>query len=215
MISEKRTALVIGASGLVGGKLVSQLLASEKYSHVKVLVRKPLDLIHSKLVSLIFDYDHPVPSLVEADDIFCCLGTTMKKAGSKEAFYKVDYTYPYEIAKIGLANGAKRFAIITAMGADSKSLFYYNRVKGDIEENLKKLGYETLLIFRPSLLVGHRSESRFGEKLGERISKFLKPLIPVKYRAIEAKKVAKAMAAITSSNVKGTLVYESDVMQEF
>ena len=127
----------------------------------------------------------------------------------------MDYTYPYEIAKIGLANGAKRFAIITAMGADSKSLFYYNRVKGDIEENLKKLGYETLLIFRPSLLVGHRSESRFGEKLGERISKFLKPLIPVKYRAIEAKKVAKAMAAITSSNVKGTLVYESDVMQEF
>lgn len=215
MTSEKRTALVIGATGLVGEKLVTQLLTSEKYSHVKVLVRKPLDLIHPKLASILFDFDNPEESLVKADDIFCCLGTTMKKAGSKEAFYRVDYVYPHEIAKIALSNGAKRFSIITAMGASRKSLFYYNRVKGEIEDTLKKLGYETLLIFRPSLLVGHRSESRFGEKIGESLSKFFKPLIPAKYQAIEAEKVAKAMVVITSSNVKGTLVYESDLMQEF
>lgn len=215
MTSEKRTALVIGGTGLVGGQLVTQLLSSEKYSLIKVLVRQPLDLIHPKLVSVIFNFDRPDASQVKADDIFCCLGTTMKKAGSKEAFYKVDYTYPYEIAKMGLTNGAARFAIITAMGADAKSMFYYNRVKGDIEEALKQLGYETLLIFRPSLLVGHRPESRLGEKIGERLTAFFKFLIPAKYRAIEAKKVAKAMVAITSSNVKGTLIYESDVMQEF
>jgi uncharacterized protein YbjT (DUF2867 family) len=215
MTSEKRTALVIGGTGLVGKEVIFKLLASDKYSHIKVLTRKPLDIIHSKLTSSVFDFTHPEPSLIKADDIFCCLGTTMKQAGSKAAFYEVDYTYPYEIAKMGLANGAKRFAIITAMGADSKSLFYYNRVKGEIEAALKKLGYETLLIFRPSLLLGHRSEARMGEKIGERLSVFLKPLIPAKYRAIKALQVANAMVTITASNVKGTLVYESDVMQEF
>ena len=138
MISEKRTALVIGATGLVGGKVVTQLLASEKYSQVKVLVRQPFATTDPKLQSVLFDFEAPASALVQADDIFCCLGTTMKKAGSKEAFYRVDYTYPYEIAKMALANGAKRFAIITAMGANQKSLFYYNRIKGDIEETLKE-----------------------------------------------------------------------------
>lgn len=215
MISEKRTALVVGATGLVGGKVVTQLLASEKYNQVKVLVRQPFATTHPKLQSVLFDFEAPASALVQADDIFCCLGTTMKKAGSKEAFYRVDYTYPYEIAKMALANGAKRFAIITAMGANRKSLFYYNRVKGDIEETLKKLGYETVLIFRPSLLLGNRPESRTGEQIGEKLTQLLKPLIPAKYRAIEAEKVAKAMVSITASNVKGILVYESDVMQEF
>ncbi len=215
MTSEKRTALVIGGTGLVGRKVVANLLASEKYSQVIVFARKPFDLNHPKITPVIFDFDNPDPALVKADDIFCCLGTTMKKAGSKAAFYRVDYVYPYEIAQMALANGAKRFAIITAMGANHKSIFYYNRVKGDIEEKLKQLGYETVLIFRPSLLLGHRSEARLGEKIGERLAQFFKPIIPAKYRAIEAEKVAKAMVSITSSNVKGTLVYESDVMQEF
>ncbi len=215
MTSEKRIALVIGGTGLVGKEVIFKLLASDKYSDIKVLTRKSLDIVHPKLTTFVFDFEHPEASLIKADDIFCCLGTTMKKAGSKAAFYQVDYTYPYEMAKIGLANGAKRFAIITAMGADSKSLFYYNRVKGEIEAALKKLGYETLLIFRPSLLLGHRPEVRTGEKIGERLSVFLKPLLPAKYRAIKALQVANAMVTITASNVKGILVYESDVMQEF
>lgn len=215
MTSEKRSALVIGATGLVGAKVVAKLLSSEKYTHVKVLVRKPLESDHAKLESIVFDFDHPDPLLAQADDVFCCLGTTMKKAGSKDAFYRVDYTYPYEIAKMALANGAKRFSIITAMGADRTSLFYYNRVKGEIEESLKKMGYETLLIFRPSLLVGKRADARFGEVAGEWLMKVFQFIIPAKYRSIEADKVAEAMVSITSSNVKGTLVYESDLMQEF
>lgn len=215
MASEKRTALVIGGTGLVGREVVTQLLTSEKYNQVKVLVRKSLDISHPKFVSIPFDFNHPDASLLIADDIFCCLGTTLKKAGSKEAFYQVDYTYPFEIAKIALSNGAKRFAIITSMGADSKSMFYYNRVKGEIEDSLKQLGYEALLIFRPSLLLGNRAESRFGEKIGKRFSLFFKSIIPTKYRAIEAQKVAKAMVSITSSNVKGMLIYELDLMQEF
>jgi len=215
MASEKRVALLLGGTGLVGKEVLMQLLSSEKYSQVKALVRKPLEISHNKLVSIIFDFNQPDATLVKADDIYCCLGTTMKKAGSKAAFYQVDYTYPYEIAKIAFAHGASRFAIITAMGASHHSLFYYNRVKGEIEEALKKIGYETLLIFHPSLLVGDRGESRFGEKIGEYLSSFFKFLIPAKYRSIEAIKVAKAMVVITSSNVKGTLVYESDLMQEF
>lgn len=215
MTSEKRSALVIGATGLVGAKVVAKLLSSDKYAHVKVLARKPYPSSHSKLESIVFDFDHPDSSLIQADDVFCCLGTTMKKAGSKEAFYKVDFTYPSEVAKLALANGAKRFAIITAMGADRTSMFYYNRVKGEMEESLRSMGYETLLIFRPSLLVGERSETRFGERAGEWIAKLFRFMIPVKYRAINADKVAEAMVSITSSNVKGTLVYESDLMQEF
>lgn len=215
MTSEKRSALVIGATGLVGAKVVAKLLSSDKYACVKVLVRKPTTDNHPKLESILFDFEHPDASLIRADDVFCCLGTTMKKAGSKEAFYRVDFTYPYEIAKIALANGAKRFAIITAMGADRTSLFYYNRVKGEIEESLRKLKYEALLIFRPSLLVGERSETRFGEKAGEWVAKVFQFMIPARYRAIDAGKVAEAMVSITSSNVKGTLVYESDLMQEF
>ena len=121
----------------------------------------------------------------------------------------------FSSAQLGFQNGAKRFAIVTAMGSDSKSIFYYNRVKGDVETTLKNIGFEALLIFRPSLLLGKRSESRVGEQIGEALSKLLRPLIPSKYRAIEAYKVAKAMVTITASNVKGTLVYESDVMQEF
>ena len=215
MTSDKRTALVIGGSGLVGKEVISELIASDKYTEVIALTRKPLDWAHPKLSSVVFDFDHPDDAAVCADDIFCCLGTTMKKAGSKDAFYRVDYTYPVEIAQLGFQNGAKRFAIVTAMGSDSKSIFYYNRVKGDVETTLKNIGFEALLIFRPSLLLGKRSESRVGEQIGEALSKLLRPLIPSKYRAIEAYKVAKAMVTITASNVKGTLVYESDVMQEF
>ncbi|MEZ4904400.1 MAG: NAD(P)H-binding protein [Spirosomataceae bacterium] len=215
MTAEKRTALVIGATGLVGGQVLTHLLNSEKYSQVKVLLRNPLEIVHQKLESVIFDFDHPDASLIKADDIFCCLGTTMKKAGSKDAFYRVDYTYPLEMAQIALANGAKRFAIVTAMGADTQSMFYYNRVKGELELSLRQLSYETLLIFRPSLLLGNRKESRLGEQIGEWFSLLFRPIIPAKYRAIEAEKVAKAMVSITSSNVKGTIVYESDLMQEF
>ena len=206
---------MVGGSGLVGKAVISELIASEKYTEVITLTRKPLDFTHPKLSSIIFNFDQPDASVVCGDDIFCCLGTTMKKAGSKEAFYRVDYTYPIEIAQLGHQNGAKRFAIVTAMGADSGSMFYYNRVKGDVEATLKKIGFDALLIFRPSLLVGDRGETRIGEQIGEGLSKILRPLIPIKYRSIEARKVAKAMVTITASNVKGTLVYESDVMQEF
>jgi uncharacterized protein YbjT (DUF2867 family) len=212
---EKRIALVVGATGLVGSWVIEKLLKTDKYDKIRVLTRKPLSVQNPRLESIIFDFENPDSNLVWGDDVFCCLGTTMTKAGSKEAFYKVDFTYPIQIAAMALANNAKRFAIITAMGADQTSMVYYNRVKGEVEDALKKLGYESLLIFRPSLLLGNRAEKRLGERIGEAFMKFLKPLIPNKYRAVEAEKVASAMVLITTSSVRGTVVYESDILQEF
>jgi uncharacterized protein YbjT (DUF2867 family) len=214
-IDEKRTALVLGATGLVGTIVVEKLLLSDKYNKIRVLTRKPLAIQHLNLETIIFDFDNTDSNLVQADDVFCCLGTTIKKAGSKESFYKVDFTYPLQIANMAFANGAKRFAIVTAMGADSKSMVYYNRVKGEIEEALRNVGYESLLIFRPSLLLGNRPEKRMGEQFGETLARFFKPIIPIKYQAVEAEKVAQAMVLISSSHLRGTVVYESDILQEF
>lgn len=215
MADEKHTALVIGASGLVGGFLIQYLIESDKYRHVRALVRHPLSLQSPKLETVIFDFAHPDATQVHGDDVFCTLGTTIKKAGSKQAFEQVDYAYPLTIATIAHKNGSKRFAVVTAMGADCNSTFYYNRVKGNLENKLKEFNFETLLIFRPSLLLGKRSEKRMGERVGSWFAKTFEFAIPAKYRAVEAAKVARAMSVITPSSVRGTIVYESDVLQEF
>ena len=213
--ASQRIALVIGGSGLIGKILIQKLLESDKYTRVRVLVRSKFSLQHPKLEVIIFNFDTPDMNLIVADDVYCCLGTTMKKAGSKGDFYKVDYLYPIQTAEAAFKNGTKRFSIVTSMGADATSVFYYNQVKGEVEEALKKIKFESLFIFRPSLLLGKRPETRLGEKIGERLAKLFKPIIPSKYKAIEAEKVAKAMLSITTSSIKGTAVYESDVLQEF
>ena len=213
--ASQRIALVIGGSGLIGRILIQSLLESDKYTRVRVLVRSEFSIQHPKLEVIIFNFDAPDMNLIIADDVYCCLGTTMKKAGSKENFYKVDYLYPIQTAEAAFKNGTKRFSIVTSMGADATSVFYYNRVKGEVEEALKKIKFESLFIFRPSLLLGQRPETRLGEQIGERLAKLFKPIIPSKYKAIEAEKVAKAMLSITTSSVKGIVIYESDVLQEF
>lgn len=217
MTPANKTALVIGATGLVGNLLTHQLVDSPIYDKVKVLVRKSLPWQHPRLQEVQFDFDHPNGLVTQADDIFCCLGTTIKKAGSQEAFKKVDYQYPLDIARLGLANGARQFAIVTAMGADSKSMFFYNRVKGDVERDLVALNYPTLLIFRPSLLMGSRrqEDSRLGERVAERVMSFLNPVIPGKYKGIQASKVAKAMLTTTQQGLMGKHIFESDELQKF
>lgn len=167
-----KTALVVGASGLIGKHLTQKLLASQYYNKVTIIVRKKLTIEHQKLEQLVMDFDKIDTSKIIADDIFCCLGTTMKQAGSKEAFYNVDFTYPLNFAKAGLANGTKQFLIITAMGADEKSWIYYNRVKGEIEKALSDLRYPTLIILRPSMLAGEREHPRMGEKIGKVVMDF-------------------------------------------
>ncbi|GHB60847.1 oxidoreductase [Persicitalea jodogahamensis] len=222
-VLQKKSALVAGATGLIGKQLVDELLQSDSYAEVRVLVRGPIDIQHPKLTKVHFDFDHPDTSLIRGDDVFCCIGTTMKKAGSKEAFIKVDHDYPLQIARAAIQNGSDQFLIVTAMGADPDSSFFYNRVKGNVEEDLKKVGFSALHIFRPSLLLGNREEKRVGEKIGEVLMNIFGPLMvgPLKkYRAIDSAKVAKAMVVAAQDPIvdqvpQGAFVHESEKMQRF
>lgn len=214
-ISGLKTALIVGATGLIGDLLTHRLVESSAYDRVQVLTRKSLGWQHPRLQEVPFDFDHPNGLLVRADDIFCCLGTTIKKAGSKDAFRKVDYQYPLDVARLGLENGASQFAIVTAMGANASSSIFYNQVKGEVERDLAALHYPTLLIFRPSLLLGNRSEKRLGERIGSGVMRLLAPLIPAKYKAVDAEKVANAMLTTTQQRFHGQHIFESDALQRY
>jgi uncharacterized protein YbjT (DUF2867 family) len=213
-----KTALVVGATGLIGSILTRLLLQSDRYGQVRLLVRRKMDLSHPKLVQEIVDFDRLEPEQVKGDDVFCCLGTTIKVAGSKEAFYKVDCTYPYEVARLAKANGASQYLLITAMGADTRSWFFYNRVKGDVEQKIASLSYDSFSIFRPSLLLGDRQEERPGEKAAQNMSGVLSTLMigPLKkYKPVEARKVANAMLAVAAQERKGKQILESDALQSY
>ena len=213
-MAPQKTALIAGATGLVGSYCLRMLLQSDRYAKVTALVRRPLEVLHPKLEQKVVDFDQlaTTPGII-ADDIFCCLGTTMKKAGSKDAFYKVDYTYVVELARITSMQFASQFLVVSAMGADPDSLIFYNRVKGEMEEAIKKLSFTAVHIFRPSLLLGERPETRIGEKIGEVVMTALKPVMvgPLKkYRAVPARDVAKAMLVMAIDDGGGIQIHESD-----
>ena len=214
---ESKTAIIAGASGLIGSSLTQQLLNSKDYCQVVALVRKPLNIEHPKLNQQVIDFDQlaELPDFPKGDDVFCTLGTTIKTAGSKESFYKVDFTYPYELAKRALAAGAERYFIVSAMGADVDSLYFYNRVKGEIEDKVSFLDYRTIYIFKPSLLRGDRNESRLGEKIALAITRIIPFIGPLKkYHPIHADKVADAMLKVAKQEVKGCYYYESELMRK-
>lgn len=208
-----KTALVVGATGLIGNLLTHHLVESAAYDRVKVLVRRSLNWQHPQLQEVLVDFDQLNGLLVQGDDIFCCLGTTIKQAGSQAAFHKVDYEYPLAIAKAGLSNGARQFLLVSSMGANPQSAFFYNRVKGDVERDLIALNYPTLLVLRPSLLLGDRTESRLGERIGKHVMQFFSPVLPARYRPIEANTVAKAMLRLAQQGLTGPHVFESDQLQ--
>jgi uncharacterized protein YbjT (DUF2867 family) len=207
-----KTALIVGSTGMVGKLLTHQLLEDPRYQKIRILVRKKIDNNHPKLEQIIFDFNLPDPKMVNADDVFCCLGTTIKKAGSKNNFKKVDFEYPLMVAKIAKQNGVKQFAIITAMGANQKSRIFYNSVKGDVEESLKKIGFDSLLIFRPSMLLGKREEFRMGEIIGSFFMKMFSFAIPLKYKAVQGEKVAQSMVYFSNQNKQGVRIVESDMI---
>ncbi len=214
-----RTALLIGATGLIGGHCLDLLLKDKAYNKIITLGRRTLDRDDEKLIQHVIDFDALENSkeLIKADDVFCCLGTTIKKAGSQEAFRKVDFTYPTEIAHIASQNGAEQFLIVTSIGANSKSLFFYNRVKGETEEAISKIDFKSIQIFRPSLLLGERKETRSGERWGEfflTIFKFLLVGSLRKYRSIDSLEVAKAMVRMAKAKPSGVHIYESQKIKE-
>ena len=193
-----KVGLIIGASGLVGKELVSTLLDSPEFAKVIVWVRTSMRIRHSKLVENFPDFERldqePIPS--EVDCIFCCLGTTIKKAKTKEEFRKVDYTYPLKLAENAKKREVRQFLLISAMGADETSRVFYSKTKGQLEMALKQLELKSLTIFRPSLLLGKRQEFRLGEELAALVSKGLPFLFkgPLKkYKPVQGKSVAEAM----------------------
>jgi uncharacterized protein YbjT (DUF2867 family) len=214
-----KSALIVGASGLVGGYCLKQLLEEESYSKVIALVRKPLPIAHNKFVQHIIDFSELeiLGETLSADDIYCCLGTTIKKAGTQEAFRKVDFDYPVKLAALAQHCGAKQFLIVTSIGADPHSRIFYSRVKGETEEALSRISFEALHIFRPSLLLGNREEHRTGEKAGAFVMSALKYAMVgpfKKYRAIQASDVAKAMVRVAQKDLKGINIFESQRIQD-
>jgi len=210
-----KTALIAGSTGLIGKHLLQLLLESDQYNLVKAITRKPLDFQHPKLENIVVDFDKMTEqySHFKTDDVFCCLGTTMKQARSKDAFKKVDYDYPVEIAKVCKSQGAKQYSLVSALGADKDSSIYYNKIKGEVEEAISAVGYDRYHIFRPSLLLGDRTEKRSGEDAAKIVYKIFGFLIPSKYKGIEGAKVAKSMLQFASAIENGKFIHESNELQ--
>jgi uncharacterized protein YbjT (DUF2867 family) len=209
-----RTALIIGASGLIGKECVYQLLDNPEYTRVVAVVRKPLPLKHHQLDQVVVDFDHldQYKTKLVADDVFCCMGTTIKVAGSQENFKKVDYEYPLQVALFALQNGASQFLLISALGANPHSGIFYNRIKGELEQALQQLDYRAVKILQPSLLIGHRTEMRTAEQVAQVVMQaigflFIGPLR--KFKAIPSITVAKAMVAAALNNDKGAVYYHN------
>jgi uncharacterized protein YbjT (DUF2867 family) len=213
-----KTAIIIGATGLVGSTLLRDLLENSAYGKVVILVRKPLNISYIKLNQVVIDFDKPDISKIMGDDFFCAIGTTLKKAGSKDAQYKIDCTYPFELGKIAKANGVKQYILVSSLGADANSSNFYLKTKGDLEQKIKSLGFENFVSVRPSIILGDRQEVRFGEKIGIFLAKLFSPLLIgslKKYRGIEAKQIAKAMQILANNHLKGVHFIESDVLNEY
>lgn len=211
-----RTALIAGSTGLVGRQLLQLLLESPVYSKVIALTREDLS-DHSKLVQVKGDFEDIKTKRESflADDVFCCLGTTMAKAGSKKKFHEIDFDYPLFIGQATHSLGAKQYLLVSALGASKKSAVYYNQVKGEIEEAISEIGFKTVHIFRPSLLLGSRTEKRSAEDAAKIFYKVFGFLIPQKYKAIESVKVAKAMIHFASLDKSGNFIHESADLQHF
>ncbi len=211
-----RTALVLGASGLIGGHLLDRLLDESAYDHVTTLGRRPLGRSHPKLTDAVVDFDRlagDASRFEDVDDLFCCLGTTRKAAGSDEAFRRVDFTIPLDAARLAAERGVRQVLVVSSLGADPAASTLYLRTKGELEARLRVFPLERLQIFRPSLLTGERTEARSGEALAEKVLGVLSfalrgPL--AKLKPIAAEMVAAAMVQVALGPLDGTNVFESE-----
>jgi len=215
---EKRNALLAGATGLVGRSLLALLLDSPRYCRVQLLLRRSVpDLAaHPKLATVVVDFA-ALASLPPVDDVFIALGTTIKIAGSQEAFRRVDFDAVLNTARAGRAAGAKRLLVVSALGADPSSAVFYNRVKGEMQQAIVALGYDSVVIVQPSLLIGDRAAlgqpPRTGEQWAQRLMRPLLGWVPARVRPIRAEDVARAMLRAALEATPGVRILGSGEMQ--
>ena len=218
-VAAERVALVAGATGLVGRAVLAGLLTDKRYKAVHCVGRRPSGIDHPKLTNHVMDFSQltSIPGLDHVDDVFIALGTTIKAAGSQKAFKSVDFEAVLAVAGVSKRLGATKLGVVSAMGADAASKVFYNRVKGEMEEALGRLGYSALVVARPSLLTGDRSAlaqaARPAEKLGMLAMRLFRPLIPANYQAIDADRVGKALIRAVQDQSFGTRVLLSGEMQ--
>ena len=206
--------MVAGATGLVGRALVRQLAADSDWREVRALTRRPLspELASPTVVPTPVDYSSldPSPPWAAADHVFCALGTTMRQAGSAEAFRRVDFDYVVALAQATLAQGARHFLLVSAVGASPRSRFFYNRVKGEVEQAIAGLGFRSVTIARPSLLLGDRGTFRWLEQVG----KVVGVLSPGRWRPVEAEQVAGALIAAAKREQRGVTILENEELRQ-
>ena len=208
-----KTAIVIGATGLVGSHVVKQLLQNDRYGTIKVFHRRNTGLDHEKLEehTVGFENIEDWKNLLKGDELYSCLGTTIKKAGSQEAQYTVDYTYQFETAKAAAENGVKKFSLVSSAGANADSRAFYTKLKGELDEAVKDLPFEVITILRPSILDGDRKEDRLGESIGLFLAKLFTKIPGLKkYRPIFAGKVAEGMINSLKKCPPGYHIFELD-----
>jgi uncharacterized protein YbjT (DUF2867 family) len=206
-----KKAILIGATGLIGKALIRSLTNDTDYSEVLLIARKKIENLPAKfkLIQVNFDEIEKYKSDITGDVLFSTLGTTLKTAGSKEAQYKIDFDYQFNVAKLASDNGVKKLVLLSSAGANSKSSIFYSRMKGELDEAVQKLNFENVSIIRPSMLVGKREEFRLAEKIFTPLA-YIVYIIPFarKYRPIKDSTVAKAMINAVKSNQSGYKIYE-------
>ncbi len=191
----KLTANVIGATGLVGQQLVSLLLKNDRFEKIRIFVRRDSGIRHTKLEQQIVDFGkcETWEKQVSGDILFSALGTTLKKAGSEKRQYEIDYTYNLNFAKAAKTNGIENYVLVSSLGANSKSILFYPRMKGELDEAVSSIGFQNLVILRPSSLIGHRNDKRISEMISVPVTKFLTKFVLRKFKPIHSLTVAKAM----------------------
>lgn len=209
----QKTALIFGVTGLTGSLVLEQLLLDKNYTSVKLFSRKPSGVSHPKVTEYIGDLLNleTLKNDIVGNDVYICIGTTKKKTPNHEMYRKIDFGIPSNIAGICKTNGVSKLAVVSAIGANSKSTIPYNKIKGEMEEAINNSGIDFIYILRPSFISGKRNENRAGERIGLAIFKILKFLIPKKYRAVEAKSIAKRMITLCQSDEPSQIIESNEI----
>jgi uncharacterized protein YbjT (DUF2867 family) len=203
-----KKAILIGASGLVGGHLLEFLLDADGFDEVLILVRKQIDFTHPKLTQLVIDFDQieSYSTYITGDAVFSCLGTTRRKTPDRNAYYKIDHDYPLRFAKLALKNGVKQFHLVSSIGANPNSNTFYLKLKGELERDISALNFHSIFLYEPSMLTGREYETRFGEVFFEGLFELLNLLLIgrwKKYRSVSGEAVAKAMYELSLKDEPG------------